>query len=377
MSKTSFTFPVGYYPFHKEQLYNFQLNRWYSLGYARFEDMEEAGKRIGSFSEWKGVMLKLAEKAVSEDRLMNAAFLYRAAEFYTLPKDPDKELLYDQFIELFYKVFANDGIERITVPYMDTFLPVIKVPAANGNKGTIVMHGGFDSFIEEFYSWMRYFSDNNYEVIAFEGPGQGAALKKYGLPLTIEWEKPVKAVLDSCKLENVTLIGISMGGYLCFRAAAYEPRIERVIASSIAFDYMQIPPLPLQWLMWGFLQFEGLMNYAAKGKMKKMPDHQWSVNNLMYITRTDTPMAAMRTVLQMNEKNLHSELVKQDVLILTGTDDHFIPFKMHGKQVKALTNAKSVTGRIFTREEQAQNHCQIGNIGLALDTMLTWIEEKS
>ena len=97
----------------------------------------------------------------------------------------------------------------------------------------------------------------------------------------------------------------------------------------------------------------------------------------MYITRTDTPMAAIRTFLQMNEKNLHSELVKQDVLILTGTDDHFIPLKMHDKQVKALTNARSVTGRIFTREEQAHNHCQIGNMGLALDTMLKWIEEKS
>ncbi|MEJ2739040.1 MAG: alpha/beta fold hydrolase [Dehalococcoidia bacterium] len=378
MGKTEFTFPVGYHQFHKEQLYNFQLNRWYSLGYARFEDMEDAGKRIRTFDEWKTVMLQLAEKAVSEDRLMNAAFLYRAAEFYTLPKDPDKEILYNKFIELFYKVFQNDEIERFTIPYMDTFLPAIKVPAATGNsKGTIVVHGGFDSFIEEFYSWMRYFADNGYEVIAFEGPGQGAALKKYGLPLTIEWEKPVKAVLDNYKLENVTLIGISMGGYLCFRAAAYEPRIARVIASSIAFDYMQIPPLPLQWLMWVFLQFEGLMNYAAKEKMKKMPDHQWSVNNLMYITRTDTPMAAMKTFLQMNEKNLHSELVKQDVLILTGTEDHFIPLKMHDKQVKALTNAKSVTGRIFTREEQAQNHCQIGNIGLALDTMLKWIEEKS
>jgi hypothetical protein len=111
--------------------------------------------------------------------------------------------------------------------------------------------------------------------------------------------------------------------------------------------------------------------------MKKMPDHQWSVNNLMYITRMDTPMAAMKTVMQMNEKNLHSELVKQDVLILTGTDDHFIPLKMHYKQVKALINARSVTGRIFTREEQAHNHCQIGNLGLALETMVKWIGEKS
>jgi len=79
----------------------------------------------------------------------------------------------------------------------------------------------------------------------------------------------------------------------------------------------------------------------------------------------------------MNEENIHSVLVKQDVLILTGREDHFIPFKMHDMQIKALINARSVTGRVFTKDECAQNHCQTGNIGLALDVMSKWIEEKS
>lgn len=105
--------------------------------------------------------------------------------------------------------------------------------------------------------------------------------------------------------------------------------------------------------------------------------HAWSIGNLMYIADKKTPVDAADVALQMNEKNLHSDLVKQDVLILTGREDHFIPFKMHNKQVKALTHAKSLTARVFTREEQTQNHCQIGNISLALDVMLKWIEEKS
>ena len=79
--------------------------------------------------------------------------------------------------------------------------------------------------------------------------------------------------------------------------------------------------------------------------------------------------------MQFNEKNLHSDLIKQDVLILTGKEDHMVPFKMHKLQVEALTNAKSVTARVFTKEENAQYHCQVGNIGLALETMLKWIEE--
>src|SRR5665647_1357315 len=257
-------------------------------------------------------------------------------------------------------------------------LPAIRVPSAQpDSRGTIVIHGGFDSFIEEFYSLAVYFSNNGYEVILFEGPGQGAALKKFGLPLTCQWEKPVKAVLDHFQLDNVTLLGISMGGWLCFRAAAYEPTIHRVIALSIAFDYMQIPSLLIQLLVKVLLQSRRLMDYLARLKMNANYQERWGINNLMYITKTTTPMDATDVLLQFNEHNRHSELVKHDVLILTGAEDHFIPLKMHYKQVNALKNAKSVTARIFTKEDQAQNHCQIGNIGLALDVMEKWMKEKT
>lgn len=40
-------------------------------------------------------------------------------------------------------------------------------------------------------------------------------------------------------------------------------------------------------------------------------------------------------------------------------------------------NARSVTGRVFTKNEHAENHCQTGNIGLALDVIVQWLEEKS
>ena len=44
-------FPVGYYNFHKTQFFNFQLNRWYSIGLARYEDMLAAGKNIKKYEK--------------------------------------------------------------------------------------------------------------------------------------------------------------------------------------------------------------------------------------------------------------------------------------------------------------------------------------
>lgn len=378
--RSKFIFPIGYHKFHKKQVFNFQLNRWYSLGYARFEDIKEVSHKVKSFKDWKTEMVKLAEKAESENRLMNAAFYYRASEFYMLQDNFEKKQMYNKFIDLFYKAFKNDNIEQFEVPYKEAFLPAMKVsPKGDKKKGIIVIHGGFDFFIEEFYSWIRYFSDHGYEVIAFEGPGQGAALRKHGFAVDYEWEKPIKAVLDYFKLNNVTLVGISMGGWFCFRAAAFEPRIKRVIASSISYDYMKLMNVVLQKMHIFFIKH--MRNYSNKMILKSIKKEKgiqaWMSAQLMYITKKQMPMDAFDFWLQLNEKNLHSELVKQDVLVLTGRNDHFVSFKAHAMQVKALTNANSVTAKVFTKETHAHNHCQIGNIGLALDVMVKWIEEKS
>ncbi|RRD93486.1 alpha/beta fold hydrolase, partial [Bacillus licheniformis] len=78
-----------------------------------------------------------------------------------------------------------------------------------------------------------YLSDCGFTVYVFEGPGQGGVLRRQGKKFTHEWERPVKAVLDHLGLEEVTIIGASLGGMLAPRAAAFEPRIRRVIAWSI------------------------------------------------------------------------------------------------------------------------------------------------
>jgi len=140
---------------------------------------------------------------------------------------------------------------------------------------------------------------------------------------------------------------------------------------------MQFLPGPARVLFRYLFRFRGLMDWLGELKMRASFQERWGINNLMYITKTATPMDGTDILLRFNEENQHPDLVKQDVLILTGAEDHFIPLKMHYKQVNALKNARSLTARIFTREDQAQNHCQIGNIGLALDVMLKWIEEKS
>jgi len=374
--KTHFELPVGYQAFHPKQLFNFQLNRWYSLGYLPYEAMVAAGRKVSDFATWISEMRALAESALDRGELIQAAFYYRAAEFYTIPAN-EREALYEQFAELFYQAFATDGIETHRVPYEDSCLHAMRLPSAADQvkRGTILLHGGFDSFIEEFYSMMCRFSDDGYDVIGFDGPGQGATRRRHGVAFDYRWEKPTGAVLDYFQLDDVTLLGLSMGGWLCLRASAFEKRIRRVIANGHAYDYYRIPSRVAQWMMNFFKsKLKDSSNKMALKGIEKGGMQGWQTSNVMYITKIDAPMSAFDYAWQMNEENLHSELVDQDTLILTGRGDHFILYKLHDRQIALLSNTRSLTDRVFTEAESAQNHCQIGNVGLALDTMTAWIQ---
>ena len=63
-NKNIFSFPIGYHQFHKKQLFNFQLNRWYSLGYSKFEDLVEVGDRIKNFLSPTMVLFCLPSKLI-------------------------------------------------------------------------------------------------------------------------------------------------------------------------------------------------------------------------------------------------------------------------------------------------------------------------
>jgi hypothetical protein len=64
-------------------------------------------------------------------------------------------------------------------------------------------------------------------------------------------------------------------------------------------------------------------------------------NKLMYVTKTAPPIHRTGVLLRFNEQNQHTERGKQDLLLLTGAEDHFIPLGLYDRQVNALKNTRS------------------------------------
>ena len=369
--------PVGYKRFHKDKFINYQLNRWYSLGFARHEDLEIIGKRIGTFDDYINEFKLASDIASKEGRLKNASTYLRASEFLISPNDDRKIPIYKEFIALFDKAFHDENFERHQIPYNGSFLSSIKIPSkSRESKGTIIGIPGFDAFIEEFYSIWDYFAQNGYDFIAFEGPGQGGSRRLYNQYFDHDYEKPTKAVLDYFKINDVTALGVSMGGYWIMRAAAYEKRISKVIAMPPVYDWLEMTNRLNAKLAKWFLRHPALTNFFVKIKMN-VGTLRHTINNALFIQNKTEPYQAVEWMIAMNKEHVMSHSIDQDVLLVTGENDAFQPPILLQKQKEALVNAKSVTTRIFRKNEHADQHCQIGNLNIALETMLEWINKTT
>lgn len=374
-------FPITkFHHFHNDVNINYQLNRFLISGLEYV--FAEIGSKIKNFDDWKRLFLDRASSFEDEGEIDFAMGLYRAAEFFITPGDPDKIIAYEKILSLFYQGKEGGNLKRIMVPYGTGHLYGFRLTPLLPDKGTIIIHGGFDSYIEEFYSLGIAFCESGYHVVMFDGPGQGNTLMLEKMPMTHEWEKPVAAVLDYFGLDNVTLIGISLGSYLAIRAASLEARVQRVIAYDVMLDFFECVTSRrgkiTEFLLKSFvkLKLSFVLNFFAGIMMKRDLYSQWGTNQGMHVLGCKTPYAFFLKLKDYNGYGVSGN-VKGDVLIMAGANDHFVPLKQFFKQLKLLTNAKSVTGRVFTSKEQAQSHCQVGNLGIAFVNMLGWIDEHS
>ena len=379
------TFPVGYHSLHPDASMNFQMNRWFGwVGEPdMLEEMRTAAPRIATYADWKREFLALAERASQQGHVLRAGFYWRSAEFFMRADDPERKSAREEVPgsgAVGVRTWARRAPRRALCRWSPQgFLPAyrFKPPRA---KCTIVFFGGFDSYIEELTSAFVYLRDAGYDVIAFDGPGQGGALNEAGLPMTAEWHKPVSAVLDYFEVERVALVGLSLGGCLVLRAAASEPRVERVVAYDVFTNFLDVTLRQTHALLRGLLKVllrlgaARIVNWMVARVARKSPVVQWGIQQGMHVTGTSSAFEFLQRSKQFQTADV-SASIRQDVLLLAGSEDHYVPMEQWHDQIRMLKNARSITARLFTRSESAENHCQVGNYGLALRTIVNWLDE--
>ena len=78
------------------------------------------------------------------------------------------------------------------IPYEGSFLPAyfFRAGADQAPRATVILTNGYDGTAEELYFTNGAAAlERGYNVLAFDGPGQGAMIIDHGIPFRPDWEK--------------------------------------------------------------------------------------------------------------------------------------------------------------------------------------------
>lgn len=360
-----------------DEQFNFQLNRFF--GNYNIDDIiyKTIVPNIKDMESWYEIMTKLASESEIKNDYNLASAYYLAADFYLEEKDEKKKIVYEKYKENFYKNYYINN-KKINVPYEDKFIPSMFFKSEN-NKNVLIIHGGYDSYLEEISKFADYLKDLS-DIVIFEGPGQGECLRN-GLNFTNNWEKPIAKIIDYFNLEkydNITLLGISFGGYLCMRAAAFEKRINNVICFDIFYTLMDSITMKInekektELLDMLNNNNKEKLNKLLYNKMEKDTGFKWMINKGIDNFGVKTPFDLFKTFLLYSMKDIE-ELITQSVLLLAGENDHYVPIERLEFIEKRLINAKSITTKKFSKESGGDQHCQCGRYDLAINEIREFI----
>ena len=211
------------------------------------------------FAEWSALAARVraaADTDLAAGRTTSARSGYLRATTYDrtaglmlmgAPTDPRMREAYRRQRESFRAAarLLPHSVEEIAVPYEGTTLPGYFLRPAGDSRPrpTLILLNGYDGTCEELYFFNGAAAvARGYNAVMFDGPGQGAALLEQGLTLRHDWEAVVTPVVDflvgraDVDPVAIALMGLSLGGYLAPRAAAYEHRLAACIADCGSYD---------------------------------------------------------------------------------------------------------------------------------------------
>ena len=211
------------------------------------------------YASWASLashMVTMAERERAAGRLVSArSAFFRAATYERTaglmllgaPLDPRLSSSIERQTDSFRRGAALLDLppDIVEIPYEGTTLPgyFFRCSEDDAPRPTVVLVGGYDGTVEELYFFNGAAAlARGYNVLAFDGPGQGAVLLQRGIPLRPDWENVVTPVVDFAVArsdvdpDRIALIGLSLGAHLAPRAAGGEHRLAACIADCGAYD---------------------------------------------------------------------------------------------------------------------------------------------
>ncbi|MEU7429947.1 alpha/beta fold hydrolase [Streptomyces sioyaensis] len=329
-------------------------------------------------------------------RALRAAQYYGQALFFVLGSDTpgSEEELYkagrdawDTFCGL-----CDPAPVTAHIPYGKTPLPVwfFRPDDSRERRPTVILTNGSDGQNVDMWTYgVQAALQRGWNALVYDGPGQGQLLFVNQVVFTPRWETVVTPLVDwlsarsDVDTRKIALTGLSMGGNLAPRAAAFETRIAALVAMpGVLSPWLGFPPEVRQILTPDKEKTNNIWNKevvpelppSAAATMKKRIE-PFSVPAMLaaregkMFTDFYTP-ATLITSLDIT--NVVGR-IKMPTLVLDYDDEQFYPGQPRQMYAK-LTAPKDYVK--LTAATGAQLHCSPMAPQQHCEVVFDWLQEK-
>lgn len=214
-------------------------------------DYRRVVDRLETWDQWYGAWMELAQnherlarETAAEGRGLTAgeayyraAIAYHFAIFSWVDNIDEYTVGHERRVACYARAlpYLDPPGERVEIPLETIRIPAyLRRPAGARRPAIIVFLSGLDSVKEEHATFERFFLRRGLATLTLDGPGQGETW--YRMKMRVDFEVTATAAIDyllgrdDVDGTRVGICGVSLGGYLAPRCAAFEPRL-RAVAS--------------------------------------------------------------------------------------------------------------------------------------------------
>ena len=212
-----------------------------------------------TWSKMGDKLCELAEEDEGRGRLISAGDKYgRAATYYLTAErlqahnSPGRLDLYKRMLSVFQRGvrLAHENCERVEIPYDKTHLSALytRAEGVEGRAPILVQLNGLDSTKEMKYrvGLPLWLAQRGVSSLVVDQPGTGEALRLHGLTAVYNAEIWASRIVDWLETREdvdpmrIGCEGVSLGGYYCPRAVAFEPRFACGVAWGANHDWRDV-----------------------------------------------------------------------------------------------------------------------------------------
>jgi len=301
------------------------------------------------------------------EKLSRAAIYFLTAERMQAHGAPGRAALYARMLDVFQRgiLLARENCERVEIPYESGVIAGLYVRAegTTAPAPVLVQVNGLDSTKEMKYrvGLPQWLAQRGVSSLVIDQPGTGEALRLHGLTARYDSEVWASRVVDWLEKRDdiyprrIGLEGVSLGGYYCPRAVAFEPRFALGVVWGANHDWRDVQKRRL----------------AREGAMP-VP-HYWEHVRWVWGARD------MDDFLRIAE-HVHLDgildRIRVPFLVTHGEADKQIPVAWALRTYEQLVNSPHRELKIFTPREGGIQHSSFDNSINAGHFIADWVAER-